>query len=132
MVGLLETLGETPGFGRIPRAARTSYRKLQTRLIYRSFDHFVKSIDGFDGKWVKDEERTPENESWILERIARSFISMTNDQRNTDSLYLPSHEWKRLLESQWIKHREAIVNHRYPELASLLRNLFRNESITGF
>ena len=57
---------------------------------------------------------------------------MKTDQQKSALAYLPAHDWKKLLESSWATNYELIKQGNYDEIASFLRNFFRNEGISGF
>lgn len=77
-------------------------------------------------------ERSTEDESSIIPAICESYRAAKAAQRDVPPAYQPGAEWRRLLESSWIRYRDAIDRGDTPGVAELLRNFFRNEGVSGF
>jgi hypothetical protein len=85
-----------------------------------------------EGMMVDSVERVPHNETDLVSRLLVSLKHAMQRQRDVPAPYLPGADWKRLLESQWRRYDAAMERQNVDAAASLLRNFFRNEGLSGF
>src|SRR3954469_11410832 len=96
----------------------------------RSIDR-VRAM-GLEGKWIESAECHPQDENTMARQLMTSLIDMKARQAECASMYLPSHEWQRLLDNGWKRPLEHLRNGEVTDFATFLRNFFRNEAISGF
>ena len=104
------------------KAIRAPKRIIQFYKDLRTSRNVVKMFESL--------EQAPENETAIVSRLINSYCAAS--EQTIPSAYQPGAEWKKLLDSQWGSHREAIHHHEVAPIASFLRNFFRNEGLSGF
>jgi len=77
-----------------------------------------------------EEQRHPREEE-LIGKVIESYNSAKKKQDSISSVYLPSNEWKKIVQSSWASYSEALANGDNDEMKGLLRNFFRNEGING-
>lgn len=92
----------------------------------------ANDCSSIEGMMVASIERPPDNESSIVAAVCEGYLAAREAQRDVPPAYQPGEEWRRLLESQWSRYRNAIERGDAPAVAALLRNFFRNEGLSGF
>lgn len=92
----------------------------------------MNSTTPIEGMMVVSVEQPPENELQIVSSLMASFRAAKEAQQNAAEPYLPGADWKRMLESEWLPYYEAIEEDNVSLVATMLRNFFRNEGLSGF
>jgi len=77
-----------------------------------------------------EEQRHPREEE-LIGKVIESYNSAKKKQDSISSVYLPSNEWKKIVQSSWASYSGALANGDNDEMKGLLRNFFRNEGING-
>ena len=115
------------------KSLKSIRRRLLVTLKYGNFERFVKihSGIGFRGKWTEDVACAPANEADIIETIVNSFLTMKRDQKQVARLFLPTHEWEKLLAEDLRGLGVSSGRIDRTEITCFLRNFFRNEGISG-
>jgi len=102
------------------------------RVLAEFSREHASSKSPIEGMMVESIEQTPPNEDAIVGKLITSFTAAKRRQATCPSPYLPGADWKTLLESQWQRYLDAIRRDDVGLVASLLRNFFRNEGLSGF
>jgi len=92
----------------------------------------TQNCGAIDGMMVESFERSPDDESAVVAALCAGCRDAKAAQRDAPPVYQPGEEWRRLLESQWSRYRDAIDREDVGAVAALLRNFFRNEGLSGF
>ena len=92
----------------------------------------TRNCGAIDGMMVESFERSPDDESAVVAALCAGYRDAKAAQRDAPPVYQPGEEWRRLLESQWSRYRDAIDREDVGAVAALLRNFFRNEGLSGF
>lgn len=87
---------------------------------------------GFQGKWTDSVEVSPAGESRLVTLLMQALNIMKVQQDALPPAYLPSHEWRRLLEDQWSCPLSFARDGDVVGMSAFLRNFFRNEGLSGF
>ncbi|MGA2556279.1 MAG: putative sugar O-methyltransferase [Verrucomicrobiota bacterium] len=118
--------------GIVPRRIRAAYETQSRCLAYEERAPQIARDFSFLGRAVASVEQTPANESELIVKLADSFNAAKKRQLSVSKEYLPSHEWKRILESEWSGYFDPLLKRDVKTLAPFLRNFLRKEGASGF
>ena len=116
----------------LPRPIFNAIETQTKRLAYNEQSRQIASGSFFAGKATVSVEQIPANEAGLILKCADSFNAAKQRQSMVPKEYLPSHEWKRILEAEWSRYHDALLNKDVKTLAPFLRNFLRNEGASGF
>src|ERR1017187_7338642 len=106
----------------LPRPIFNAIETQTKRLAYNEQPRQIASGSFFGAKATVSVEQIPANETGVTLKVADSFNAAKQRQSMVPKEYLPSHEWKRILEAEWSRYHDALLNKDVKTLAPFLRN----------